>query len=34
VSLTERLALRIGVEHERRKGSTKSSLTLSMGMEF
>jgi len=34
VSLTQRLSLRIGGEYERRKSSTKSSLTISMGMEF
>jgi autotransporter-associated beta strand protein len=34
VSLTQRLSLRIGGEHERRKSSTKSSLTISIGMEF
>ena len=34
VSLTQRLSLRIGGEYERRKSSTKSSLTISIGMEF
>jgi len=34
VSLTQRLSLRIGGEHEKRKNSTKSSLTISMGLEF
>jgi outer membrane autotransporter protein len=34
LSLTQRLSLRIGGEYERRKSSTKSSLTISIGMEF
>ena len=34
VSLTQRLSLRIGGDYERRRSSTKSSLTISIGMEF
>jgi autotransporter-associated beta strand protein len=34
IGLTERLSLRIGGEYERRKSSSKASLTISLGMEF
>jgi hypothetical protein len=34
IGLTERLSLRIGGEYERRKSSTRATLTISLGMEF
>jgi uncharacterized protein with beta-barrel porin domain len=34
VNLTKRLSLRIGGEYERRKSSSKTSLSISVGMEF
>lgn len=33
-SLTQRLSLRVGAEYEARKSSTKSSLNISVGIEF
>ena len=33
-TLTERVTLRIGSEYELRKGSSKKSLTISVGVEF